>query len=236
MKWTTTLCVDAHDTDMNHTVRPAAMLRYMQSAANLQLHHLGPSNEELLEKGQAFILSRIAMRFYQPLAAYDEIAASTWSCPSRGFSFQRCYDIRKGDTPVAEAVSLWALVDIASHRLLRTDAWDRRFTDDPPITPDVPLRFTLPEDMAECGVHTVGYSEIDQNHHMNNVRYLDMLCDFLDMRQYTVKAATIAFLNEAPAYSRIRLFRKLEDNVAYFSSFREDGKVNIEARLELASR
>ena len=236
MKWTDTVCVDAHDTDFSETARPAALLRYMQSAANMQLHTLGPSNEALWAKGQAFVLSKIGIVFYEPVKAYDVIKASTWSCDSRGYSFNRCYSITKDDTLIAEATSVWALIDSLSHKPLRVEEFQPNFLPDPIITPDVPLRFSVPKELEEVGVHTVTYGETDTNRHMNNVRYLDMLCDFINMEELYVEKVSIQFLSEAPTHKKIRIFKHECGDEHFFSSVREDGRINVQAYIKTRKR
>lgn len=237
MKWTEKMAVDAHETDAFHAARPAAILRYMQSAANLQLYHCGPSTETLLSLGQAFVVSRMAVTFHMPVTSYDKLDVSTWSADtSRGYSFIRCYSVRHGDHLVAEATSVWALTDIRTHKLIRYNDYHCGYENDPAISVSAPLRFPMPESLDDIGTYTVLYRDIDQNHHMNNVRYLDLITDNLDMRRYTVKEASIVYVNEAPEYSRVRITRKIEDDVAFFRTFREDGKINIEARVKLAVR
>ncbi len=236
MIFTENISVDAHDTDAYREARPASLLRMMQSAVNTQMHTYRPSYEELYDMGQAFILSRIAVRFFRPVAAHDSLSVSTWSCDSRGFSFNRCYTVKKGDELIADATSIWALTDIQTKKLCRVESYKASYTNDPPLPDSAPLRFTLPEEMLDVGFHTVHYNEIDQNHHMNNVRYLDLICNFLDMRQKRLKSASITFVNEAPEYSRIRVTRAENGNEVYFRTYREDGKVNIEAYVVLQDR
>ncbi len=236
MIFTENMSIDAHDTDAFREARPASLLRMMQSAVNTQMRTYRPSYEELHDRGQAFVLSRIAIRFFRPVAAHDPVAVSTWSCDSRGFSFNRCYTVKKGEELVADATSIWALTDIHTHRLCRVESYRANYTNDPPLADSAPLRFTLPDDMTEVGVHTVGYAEIDQNRHMNNVRYLDLLCDYLDMRNKRLRSASITFVNEAPEYSRIRVTRSINENLVYFRTFREDSKVNIEALIVIEDR
>ena len=85
------ILTDAHDEDYNRHIRPSAMLRYMQMAANMQLHTYGPTTEDMLARGQAFILSAIDLTFFSPLSSYETIVSETWPCEARGFAMPRCY-------------------------------------------------------------------------------------------------------------------------------------------------
>ena len=90
----------------------------------MQMKHLGPSNEELREQGKAFLLSRINMSLYHPLFAGDDIEAFSWGCESRGVSFNRCYQLRRGGEVIAEAASVWGLSEsrITSYTKSRTSS------------------------------------------------------------------------------------------------------------------
>ena len=103
---------------------------------------------------------------------------------------------------------------------------------------ELPIRFRIPSDaqFEEAASHTVRYSEIDCNRHMNNTNYPDMLCNRIpEMEKKEVKEFCINFLSEAPYNESIKIFRyeeKSEDNtgIYYFKTLKDD-KENIEARI-----
>ena len=235
-KWSFPLCVDAHDTDFSEIARPAALLRYMQSAANMQLHTLGPTNDDLLSMGQAFVLSKLNIVFHSPVNAYDQICADSWSCESKGFSFNRCFSIKKDGETVTEASSVWALIDVVTHKPFRVEEFHPNFDPDPPIFLDLPKRLHLPDGLNEVGAHRVTYGETDRNRHMNNVRYLDMLCDFMDMETLFWEKASISFLSEAKTGEVLRIFEKTIGDEHFFRSIRQDGRTNIEAYIKTKRR
>ena len=133
MKWSEKYIINTHDCDPMGNVRASLVLRYMQETANMQMKHLGPSNEQLRQEGKAFLLSRINMSLYHPLRAGDEIESATWGCESRGVSFNRCYQIRRGSEVIAEAASVWGLVGIEDHKLYRVDEVELGFGIDEPL-------------------------------------------------------------------------------------------------------
>ncbi len=223
------LFADAHDADAEGVLRPAPLLRYMQTAANLQLETYGPKSSELLENGRAFILSRIAIDFLSPVHSYDPLTVMTWPCESRGYSFQRCHKIENKGETVAQALSLWALMDIHAHRPLRVDAQPLNFTTEEAFLPKTPLRFTLPKEMTVIGTHTVSYSDTDRNRHMNNTRYLDMLTDALAPTDIIFTGVSIAYLHEAPFGTEVTILSAKENDKIYFKTLLPDGSVNVEA-------
>ena len=119
MKWTEDYRINVHDTDLNGIVSVSGILRYMQDTANLQMRGQGPSYDELFSRGYSFVLSRMGISIYAPLRAHEQITSQSWAVASRGVTFNRCYQICRGNDIVAEAVSAWALLDVKEHRLCR---------------------------------------------------------------------------------------------------------------------
>ena len=102
MKYTEKMTVRWHDTDASRQVRPSEILVYMQETANRQIDNAGLSLDELRDtKKLAFILSKIKLVFHKHLFAYDKIDSRTWTCESKGYTFNRCFDIHKDGELVA---------------------------------------------------------------------------------------------------------------------------------------
>ncbi len=234
MKFTKHYTVMWHDTDGKREVRPSKILAYMQETANYQCMNAGLSLDELRDqKGLAFLLSRITLRLYRPLYAYDEIDVETWICDGRGLRFNRCFRILRAGEIVAEGYSVWALLDLNSKKLLRSEAFPYD------IQPDQPLegladrvRFPSPTLLHEAGRRKIVYSDIDYNGHMNNTHYPDMLCDFLpDANAVRVVGMSLSFLHEAALGHTLTVYRYEENGNFYFRTAAEDGTACLEAVL-----
>ena len=236
-KYGYSLLSDAHDTDADGFLRPSAVLRYMQTAVNLQMHSSSPSNDELRSRGQAFVLMRMAFECFQPIKAYQELYAQTWALQSRGFSFGRCYEILKEGQALARAQSVWALIDIESKKPLPVSAFEAGFEIDEPFEDPLPLRISMPEEslFIPVGHHRVSYAETDVNCHMNNTCYPDMLVDFLSLEGKRVHTITLNFCREAKRNENLTIHHAEKDGVHFFRTYREDGLVNIEAAVTISS-
>ncbi len=211
MKYTQQYTVKWHDTDAARRVRPSMYLVYMQETANLHLKAFGMSLDALRdEKGLAFLLSRISVRIYQQLYAYDQIEVQTWICESRGLHFGRCYCILRDGKVVAEAYSDWGLLDMNAKKLLRSNEFDYGFPPDAPLPAEISKRVRYPslELMEQVGQRKIVYSDIDYNGHMNNTRYPDLLCDFTpDMGGRRVTGFSLSFLHEAALDHTLKVYR-----------------------------
>ena len=234
MKYTEHYRVNSHDTDPGGTVRPSAMLRYIQETANLQHFNIGPTTAELREANKAFILSRTAMSIYSPLYDFDEITVQTWFSEIKGYSITRYGRITRGDELIAESGSVWAMIYIDSKKLYRPQYEDYKFTPDEKLDFEIPQRIRIPKDaeMTLMGERTVRYSDIDINRHMNNTVYPDMLCDFVpDMDGLRVSSFAISYNAEAPLGVSFKVYMLREGNEAYFRTVLPEGNIGIEAHM-----
>ena len=234
MKYTEKMKVRWHDTDAERRVRPSQILVYMQETANRQLENAGMSLDELRDtKKLGFILSKIKIIFHKPLHAYDEIDARTWTCESRGFTFNRCFDIHKDGDTVAEAISFWALVDLEGRKLVRCDGISLGVEPDAPLAIDVPRRIKPCEnDLETLGTRDIRYSDIDYNMHMNNTRYPDMLCDFMPIDKVgKIREMTLEFLHESALGDTLTFYGNNKDGRYYFKTVNTAGDTCLVAEI-----
>lgn len=229
--------VNSHSCDYNGIVRPSAVMTYLQEAANLQIKACGPTYEEMKAAGQFFVLSRIGVTLSSPLYAYEDLVAETWAAPSRGFSFFRCHRLLRGDVTVCEATSVWALIRTEDHRPLRVTEYRPNFEEEPMNDFPMPDRIRLSrEGLSPLGKYTVRYADTDQNEHMNNTAYANMLCGFLDLHGKYVNRFSINYFQEAPLGTKLEIFGETgEAGEHLFRSVREDGETNVEASFTMAA-
>ena len=197
-----------HDTDQKGYLRPSAIQKYMQETANHQMRDSKPTYEELFDKGQAFILSRMAVKLNRPIKQYEKIRVETWpSSEDKGATFTRCYVIYSDNEEVARGLGLWALVDINTKSLLRVSDMDfSNYEMGKPFEMQG-MRFRIPKDeMKEAGGYKVFYPLTDCNKHMNNTNYPDMYISFLpDAQKYNVVSYSITYKAEAPLNADLKV-------------------------------
>ena len=203
MKYTREFYTMWHDTDANRVVTPTRILAYMQETGNLQCKEYDFFlDQKRDENGVAFILGSISMSIKKPLYAYESIKVNTWCKPARGYSFARYFEVVRDGEVVAEASSLWALVDIHTKALVRGDeSFDKYFPIDEPISAaNLPGRVRIKKDsmLYKVGERKITFSDVDYNMHMNNTKYPDMICDFIgDMTGKRVAGFSLSYLKEA---------------------------------------
>lgn len=227
-----------HDADKNGVLYPSRLFVYLQETATMHIAAIGPSSEDMHEKdGEGFWLTRIALEIVEEIHAYDEITVETWGASdSHGFSFTRCFRVLKNGGVVGCAYSVWILMKLSESRPVPVKNWKVGLELEEPIKPSAPIHFIIPFDLElrEIGKHRVAYSDIDINGHMNNTRYPNMIFDCLP-EQKSFTEFTINYLHECTEGETLSLFcgTDEEEGVCYFRSIKEDGSVNIEARIKL---
>ena len=237
MKYTEKYTVKWHDTDATRKVRPSELLVYMQETANRQfVSSKRDLDGERNATGMAFILSKISFDLLAPVYAYEEIEVETFTCESRGFSFNRGFRILRGGKEIARAASVWALVNIKEGKLMRADSYNVGFENEPIQETTAPLRIKMPkpDELVSLGKRKIVYSDIDYNMHMNNTRYPNMLCDFMEIDDTEkICGMSLSYLGEAALGDEIDVLRTKKDNSYFFKTLNKDGKTLLEAQVML---
>ncbi len=211
MKFVRHYTVQWHDTDANRCARPSKLFMYMQETGGDHVRSSLMSLDEMRDRlGLAFLLSSISVSFYAPLYAKDEIDVETWVCESKGFGCNRCFRILRNDDVIAEASSVWALMNLQTRRLVRAE--DSPFQSEPEAALHLPFPRRLPpmhlDDMTMVGERKIVYSDIDYNGHMNNTHYPDVLCDFTpDICHRRVTGMMLSFVHEATLGHTLQVYR-----------------------------
>ena len=237
--------VNSHECDFNGVMKPSGYLKYMQETANVQCERAGFGYDDCLERGSAFILSRVSLDVLIPLRAGAQTVCRTFPADSRGLSFNRSAVLLADDAPAAVLSSVWALVRLSDRSLIRVDESGLILPTCASLETSAPLKLRIPRDtpFTECGVFTVPYSYCDRNRHMNNTRFADMLCDFCpDLSGKTLRELSISYLAEAPLGETLDLFRapalqdRTETDALFFKATRRfDQKICCEALLSFAA-
>lgn len=237
--------IDAYNVDTTRAARPAGILREMQECGSRQMSACKPSYDELLDRGQALMLSRLDMVIPEDVFLDDKIKVYTWPCPSTRATFLRNYVMYRDEKLVADISSQWTLVDMASRKILKVEDVDfSNYVYDQyhEVISSSKLKISKDElaQMESAGTKEVMLSDVDYNGHMNNTYYIDMLCDRipeLAHGEYRVSAFRIHFSKEAPLNEKIEIKRlRADENRYLFCTYREDGQVNVEAEIFIEKR
>ena len=226
-----------HDTNANREITPSAILTLMQETTNKHIQTIYPTLEYIRDElHQAFILAKVYMRFYESAHAYEDVTVETWTGEeSRGFTFYRSFVVKKGDKIIADALTLWCLVDTENRKLLQVSKFENNFIDEPSLNIEMPRKIKFPNDIPFefVGKRKIVYSDIDYNKHMNNTHYPNMLIDFLPHPEnFKVTELMLSFIKGAIYEEEIEIHRCCENDTFYFKTLNSDNNTCLEAFMK----
>ena len=233
--------VDSRDIDPWYHCRPSGLTGMLQEAATQAACALHVSRDETMAKYHCFwMLARMWYRLDRPLSWGDRVTIRTWHRGAKGASTYRDFDLYVDGRPVGEAVSTWVLADADTHRLFRMSRVEEfQGTDGGALCKTKTLSgLHLPADMALADSRALHYSDTDVNGHVNNVRYVDFICDALHMEnlgpERYVSSLQVGYLAECRAGETIELCAGQEDGIWYVHGADPAGKSRFDGAVELS--
>ena len=155
-----------------------ALLREAQQVGTDHCDALGVTTERLLGFGAAFVLVKVSVETYRDIGAREVLRlVSEPGAPAHAF-YNRYTSFLGQDGKLAAAVdSRWVLADTTTRRVLRhaPEGLDLLFFLQLDKEQDVSV--IRAEELTPAGSARACYSRVDQNGHLNNTYYGDILCD-----------------------------------------------------------
>lgn len=190
----------------------------MQESAGLHAGTLRVSAPDLLERGYAWVLSRLCLRLARFPALGERILVRTWPHQRDQYFTRRDFLIFGEDgSEIAQAASVWVVLDLATRKLTAPPAFlDGLWDTTPAPALDLPSK-TVPRLRPEGGgaAIQVRRADLDINGHVNNARFPEWCLESLprEAADLALTQADIAFRAEC----------RLGDPVASFSGPAEGG-------------
>ena len=203
------------------------LLRMLQETAARASDECGYGLKDIHAKSLFWILTGWRTELLERVCWRAPITVETWPRTMDGFTSDRDFIVRSGDTVVARATSRWFLINAHTGRIARATpelkaAYDMDPTalfDDPPPSGGKPL-----ENASLAFSTTIGRRDIDTNHHVNNISYLDYALEALpsDVFEHPPSTLEIAYRKQILLGTAIQCFYGKTD----------DGKHQVEIRSE----
>jgi acyl-ACP thioesterase len=233
--FTREFCVSFRHIDRGGLLTPVAALDYLEEVAFGHAEALGVGYEAMIEKQQAWVLSRISVRMDRRPRFHEKIAVSSWPRGHDRLFAVRDYDMRVDGQPTVRARSSWIILDLDKRRPVRP----QEIMDTLPLNEGknaLEVSATALDEtdgLSKVAERKALYSDLDFNGHVHNTRYMQWICDLLDPEKIE-KALSIHFdlnyLKEITASSVTELWL-CEDNGMYHIEGRQDQKPVFRARV-----
>jgi medium-chain acyl-[acyl-carrier-protein] hydrolase len=221
-KWYEKFQVHSYDIGFNGLMRVNAICGYFQEIAEKHAEHLGVGYDAFQKSDLVWVLSRLFIEINR-LPAWKEILnLETWPLKTDRIFHRRDYQIVKRNEILISAASYWIPLDINTRR-------PRAIQLDETVLKANEGRFgtqmfeenisSVPGNVSE--IIKVRYSDLDQNRHVNNARYVEWTFDHLGLEileKKTPRYFTIEYKQEVKAGDQVLLRNaKLENtnNTSY---------------------
>jgi medium-chain acyl-[acyl-carrier-protein] hydrolase len=173
------LTVRPDEVDRNGLCTVRSLCNYFQYAAYLHADSLDFGVDSLGRSGQTWVLTRLYVDVRRPPRFGERVTVETW--PAGVEKLFALRDFRLSDaagTPVALGVSSWCVISLEARRIVRPPEELARFSSNPRSTARAldkiePLRRTPPL-IKNLDVR---YRDIDVNRHVNNVSFIEWMCE-----------------------------------------------------------
>jgi medium-chain acyl-[acyl-carrier-protein] hydrolase len=169
----------SNEADIHHRASVFSMGNYLQEAGRSHAEALGWGVNLLRTKNQFWVLARLHIQLLKRPAPGQTVVVHTWPKGTDRHFALRDFLVFLDDELIARATSTWALLQLPQRRPIALDVMDERLFErknDHAITA-IPDKIESPEITGQPRLHTVVFSELDQNGHVNNTRYLNWMLD-----------------------------------------------------------
>ncbi len=225
-KITEKLQVSEIHSDYRSSMKVSQIFLVMQEMAEKGANELGMSRESMIENHQTFVLSRMSLEIGRLPKLYESIEVTTWPKKTIKLFYIRDFIFTHQEKITMRASSVWAILDLKSRKIVRQQATvhssDKQHVDE--ALSYMPPRIKLPEQMDEVGQVLATYSMTDPNGHINNIRYIEWVYDYLPkevIEFYNPYTMDINYINEVYYKDKISIEMGKKDNKIIFC-----GKVN----------
>lgn len=242
-KFRLTNTIKSYETDASGRVSLANLFYFFQEAANLHATSLNWGLEYLESIQKFWILSRLKLKIEKYPVHKNEIAIDTWSRGADGFFAFRDYQIQMNGIICANAVSSWMILDKTSHRPCKIDQIGKEI----PANNENYLTFPetkLPSIDSKYPIFEkkVHFSDIDINLHVNNGKYVEIICDAAApfIMHSTIQEIDIQYLHESQLNDILIVYSNEPDpknsSEIFFTMVNESkGKETCRAKLVVGS-
>lgn len=200
-KLSETITINFSECDLNSEWRPSAILQIAQDISGRHSDLLGCGDHVIREQDMVWLLARQRYQFQRYPQRGDTVTVSTWPGKVRFTMYPRYLTFCAADgTPLGSGSTIWFLMRRSSSELLTptTSSVGMPDTTAHGAPAFVPERIRLPEGDYQSTQRQVCYSDADFNHHLNNARYMEWICDLLDPGRFAANFLADFTLN----YSR----------------------------------
>jgi medium-chain acyl-[acyl-carrier-protein] hydrolase len=217
--------VTSADVDHTRKLKVSALVNMFIQIAWHHAEKLGFGTDFLHERGMVWVLSRLQLKLGWQSSWNEIIHASTWPKGIRRLFYLRdlLFTNQNGEE-IVRGTSEWLMIDINARRPKLYQPENNVFKqnlDKHALAGEVEA-LEMPVSEPEIFERRVLYSDIDLNHHLTTVRYIDFMMDTFTpdfLASQPLKEIVLNFLHEIPYGTTFRIRRYNDKKGCNFFEF-----------------
>lgn len=207
------------DVGENNQLTNKGLLRMLQEIACIHSKLVGYSVSDAVETGHAWIILNWKLQVFSRPKWNEKLTINTWSSKHTFVAYYRDFEVfDEHNNLVAIATSRWVFYDLNKGTFTKfsNDSKSKFETLDKHVF-ETPMneKLTEPENSKLITQYTVTRRDIDTNHHVNNLNYLDFAYEALPESIFfnnEFKNLEISYKHEAKLSDTLNLFYAKPDN------------------------
>ena len=231
--------VNFSDISENNELTNKGILRLMQELAGEHSDSVGIGLNDTPKTGLAWIILNWKLKVFFRPKWNTSLTINTWTkCKKSLFCYRDLKICDDNNNIVAVAKSKWILFDVNKRRICKVPIdVQEKFTDsDVSVFQDKFVEKLIePEDSQFIYSYKIQKRDIDTNHHVNNLNYLDYAIEALpqNVSSSIFSNLEIMYKHEAKLGDIITIFYSHTENNEYVITIKDEKKKNIHAIIKL---
>lgn len=209
--------IDFNECDFSARAKLSTVLKHLADIAGSDYTDRGLTHKYLWDKKIVFLLSKFSINFVKSIYDSNKIITETYERMIKGAFFYRDYVIKNDSgEPMIYAKSTWVVCEPTTRRLIRPTSIEVKLSPENLNIPcDEPTKLKKSDNLTKVGERKIVYSDIDNNLHLYNAKYADIICDFLpiELLKKNVKTFKVNFEKEALYSETLDIFTDIKDDV-----------------------
>ena len=219
----------AEDFDSKGNIKASSLMYAFQEIAADHAKGLGLGFDDLMVNNYIWVLSKVRFEVCGKIEQGRDYKLVTFPRPKKGVTFFRDYYIYDGEEAIAKGTSHWCIINFETRRIERAKVdFDGIFIDYEAFDNGIE-KFKVDQDtLVKFGIHKVVVDDLDDNEHVNNCRYADMIEEELSGH----KEFSIYFSKEALLGDEIILYKTSDEEYTYLEGKLEDETVIFQVKTK----
>lgn len=229
--WTDEYTVQSYNIDFTSKARLTSICRLFQESAWRHASDANLGYHDLLKNNHVWVLYKLKLEINEFPEWIDKINLTTWAKKTDRLFAYRDFEIRKADNEskiLIKGTSKWLIIDLKNKRPQKMDAYASSM----PLNKKEAIsenneKVPVYNEFDSSETRKVVYSDIDINHHVNNVKYIEWILDMYSLEHlknsHLIKFE-IDYKHEAEFGEEIELKAKYKNDNHSFLASNEEGK------------